>query len=381
MSKLPTELIDDILSLLPTKPLVRFQCVSKRWYALINGAKFIKKHLARSIHISQERILVVKERDFDRPQSYFSVPFPEDDRFGSAVKIHQPLPDPEGCTKIVGYCNGLVCIQDLEEEIVIWNPLIRKYKKLPFEPIQKPSGFNEYCLPQFAFGHDPINDDYMVFRVVEFYKTNEVPSAFEVKAYSLRAHSWRRVEDEWPYEKSYICSNPEALSSASLNGILHWLVTPVTDGVHLSQTLVGFDLATEKFRVYTLPVQSDCNAMTRMALEVWGGRILLCVCKDVSMGFNEVWVMKEYGVASSWTRLYTIVHGEVPWNFNHCKPLVISKDGNKVLMEHDSKHLFWYDIRKKSSRRVKIQGMPGLFQTVTCVGSLVLLHGYNCDSI
>jgi len=218
---------------------------------------------------------------------------------------------------------------------------------------------------------------------MEFYKTNEVPNAFEVKAYSLRAHSWRRIEDKWPYEKSYISPNPEALSSASLNGILHWLVTPVIEGVHLTPTLVGFDLATEKFQAYMLPIQLDRNATTRLALEVWGGRILLCVCvcKNVSMGFNEVWVMKEYGVASSWSRLYTIVHGEVPWNFIHCKPLVISKDGNKVLMEHDSKHLFWYDIREKSGRRVKIQGMPGSFQTVTCVGSLVLLHGYNCDSI
>jgi F-box interacting protein len=99
--------------------------------------------------------------------------------------------------------------------------LIRKYKKLPTEPIQSPSGFSEYQVPQLAFGHDPVNDDYKVLRVVQFFKSGEFPSAFEMKAYSLKADSWRRVEGKWPYKESYIPTNLESLSSASLNGVVH----------------------------------------------------------------------------------------------------------------------------------------------------------------
>ena len=132
-------------------------------------------------------------------------------------------------------------------------------------------------------------------RVEEFFRLiNWVPSTFEVKIYSLRAHSWRRVDDECPYKESYISKSKENLIPASLNGALHWLVTPLTEGAHLSPTIVAFDLANEKFRVYPQPVPSDRNV--NMALEVLGGRILLsCVCENALVGFNDVWVMKEYG--------------------------------------------------------------------------------------
>lgn len=153
MSNLPAELIDDILSRLPVKPLLRFQCVSKPWYALINRPDFIKKHLEHSIQTNKERTLIVKERDSDWPLNYFSVRFHEDGRFGRAVKIHPPLHDPERCAQIAGYCNGLVCIHDLDQEIVIWNPSIKKYKKLPYEPSRDLSGFYDYWMPRLAFGH------------------------------------------------------------------------------------------------------------------------------------------------------------------------------------------------------------------------------------
>jgi hypothetical protein len=46
------------------------------------------------------------------------------------------------------------------------------------------------------------------------------------------------------------------------------------------------------------------------------------------------------------------------------------------------RNLIWYDITKKNgSKSEKIMKKPRLFQTATCVGSLVLLHGYDCDSI
>ncbi|XP_059440072.1 F-box protein CPR1-like [Corylus avellana] len=366
MSILPPDLITEILLRLPVKSLVRFQCVSKPWQAQINGRVFINIHLDFSIAANRERHLIVMEHEGEMPPNFSGVRFNDDDRFEEAlVNIHQPLLNAGHNTQIANYCNGLVCIHDYGRGIVIWNPLIRRYKTLPFEPV----GFTDCTsmLPNVAFGHDPVNDDYKVMRVVEFNTEIDAKSAIEVKVYSLRAHSWKTVEEEWP--KEYSSANPYS-SSMSLNGAFHWLVDPISGSLH-QETLLAFDLATEKFRKYTIPVQS--NDDSSLCLEVLKGCI--CVCLNVGVTLNDVWVMKEYGVVSSWARLYTIVQGAVPWTFEYCKPLVYSKDGKKVLMEQDLEYLFWYDIEEKRGTSVELDGMPNSFETVICVGSLVLLDG------
>jgi hypothetical protein len=123
MAKLPTELIADILSRLPVKPLVRFQCVSKPWNNLINSSYFIRKHLERSIQNNMEHTVIVKDRSFrGETEEYFSVRFNKDGQFDRAVKIPHPLrPLRAVADEIVGCCNGLVCILmgSEKEKIVI----------------------------------------------------------------------------------------------------------------------------------------------------------------------------------------------------------------------------------------------------------------------
>ncbi|GLT57368.1 hypothetical protein SLA2020_303460 [Shorea laevis] len=71
-------------------------------------------------------------------------------------------------SRIYGYCNGLVLIfSKIVSCYAIWNPLIRRYKKLPRQPIELPPSLSqsiEYrgCYAVLSFGHDPINDDYVV---------------------------------------------------------------------------------------------------------------------------------------------------------------------------------------------------------------------------
>ena len=86
--------------------------------------------------------------------------------------------------------------------------------------------------------------------------------------------------------------------------------------------------------------------------------------------------MKEYGVKSSWTRIYKIKQGTVPWNFHHCKPLIFSKNGKKVMLKegHEgSANPVWYDIKKERGKRIEIQNLPGDFSAAVCIGNLLLL--------
>ena len=157
---LQQELITQILSMLPIMPLVWFQCVSKSWFALIiNGSYFIKLHLSRS----KECIIILAS---DQPCDYLIVNLSNEDRFGEAVKIKHPLLHHHSKSiDIVDTCNGLVCcINNDDETVIIWNPFIRKYKKLPFKPRE------ELSHNFFRFGYDLVNDDYKVLRLVEFYR-------------------------------------------------------------------------------------------------------------------------------------------------------------------------------------------------------------------
>jgi len=370
----PQELITEILSLLQVKTLVRFQCVSKPWFALINDPNFVKMHLRRSIETNRERTLIAeKTRTGNPPHSYYLVKFSDEDRCSEAVKIFRPFYHPtKAVTRIVGCCDGLVCIHSYPvdwnasitnsnlNETVIWNPLIRKYRKLPFKPIEN----SDYKL-ELAFGYDPVNDDYKVLRIVKLRPSSptQVPRVAEVghHVYSLRGHCWRRVEDEWPDTDSYGCiiSGP-----ASSNGAVHWVVSGME--ILPPSTIVAFDLSTEKFRVHALPTKSFGTFQFNICLEVLRG--WLCVCEDNFGRFSDVWVMKEYG---SWTRLYTL--WQTPF---YCKPLVLSNDSKEVLMKEYDGKLFWYDIKKKTRSIVKIQEELDNFRKFTLVaGSLLLLDG------
>ncbi|XP_059436431.1 F-box protein CPR1-like [Corylus avellana] len=323
--------------------ILAFTCVSKSWFVLINDPDFIEIHLNRSIKTNRERALISEAHKGLTPQTYYSVNFSDKKRSSKPVEIYRPFNHPgEMFNKIVGHCNGLVCLHicsfccSFEEinkypnyEIVIWNPLIRKYKKLPFKPIENP---DDYVL-KVAFGYDQINDDYKVVWILKPRPrlASDLASVAEVghHVYSLRGNSWRMVEDKWPHKDLYLHMH----CSASLNGALHW----VAGRSGLTSAIVALDLNTEKFRMHA-----------------------------------------EYGVAASnWTWLYRLPHSpqQTP---SYSKPLALSNNGEEVLMHEYSGKLYWYNIKKKRSRIVEIQKRKRIEESelnFVVVGSLLLLDG------
>ncbi|KAF3954337.1 hypothetical protein CMV_020302 [Castanea mollissima] len=309
----PLDVIDRILLRLPVNALIRFLCVSKEWSALINSSNFIKKHLNHSIETNSDRTLILKET-FVNP--------PSQSRKGR-------------------------------------NPLIRKCRKLPSEPMDTPSGSLCYSCSSFGFGYDPSNDDYKVMRIAQFFE-GVLREFFEVKVYSLKSQCWKKIEKQLPIKE--ICS----AQSVSLNGAFH-LIVEQDDG---SESILAFDLANEKFRLYRKPSNEDLAS-----LEVLRGCLCFIECCPEIPTSNDFWLMKEYGDESSWTRIYKIESDAVLWNIDYFKPLLFPKNGKKVLMEGVS--LIWYDIKKKRGKKVKNRSFPKRFKTATCIESLPLLDGDN----
>ncbi|PQP94210.1 F-box protein CPR30 [Prunus yedoensis var. nudiflora] len=379
MLNIPRELIWDILLRLQPKDLIRYRCVSKAWYALIHNQDFIKPHLERSIKTNSTRTIFLSTT----PSYFFSLPFDNDEKLGTATTVGFSIPskDPVRETTVtVGYANGLVCICNYVDEdisyIALWNPSIQKLKKIPIrthEPRAQPSPKSE-MLDIYGFGYNSTNDDYKLVGIIR-----KPANEYEVSVYSLKANSWKRIQN-MPCSGFSLQNNHMVFSK----GALGWLMWKKLHH-ELQYMIVTLDLASEKYREFPFPVDRiDEIENSRLELDALGD--YLCICVNRFMNRCEAWIMKEYGVTESWSLLYSIdtvysIDMLYAAEFQTYKPVVFSKNGKTVLLKmskyFESDSLVWYDLEKKSFKQVEISGLPDAFnfQPTICWGSLCLLDG------
>ncbi|MCD9640328.1 hypothetical protein HAX54_025604, partial [Datura stramonium] len=113
---------------------------------------------------------------------------------------------------IEGSINGLICLVNEASELFLWNPIVRKYKKLPdFET--KSSSDGSFISD---FRYDEIHDDYKIMHI--FSIKGRLHDFQEVNMYSRRNNSWRRI---------HCYQNGTRLigSGKFLNGKLYWAAT------------------------------------------------------------------------------------------------------------------------------------------------------------
>ena len=89
----------------------------------------------------------------------------------------------------------------------------------------------------------------------------------------------------------------------------------------------------------------------------------------------DIWVMKEYGVKESWTKLYSIKESDVNGSFSYVMPVVYVKSRDQVLTHQESKKFFVYGLESKKVEHLMIPGTPDFFEVFQCLESLVGLDG------
>ncbi|OMO64709.1 hypothetical protein COLO4_31895 [Corchorus olitorius] len=342
MANLPLDLIATILSRLPVKYLLCFRCVSKLWRSLIDDPDFINLHLRHSLKYHTNHTLILKNSDLHVADTACLGPF---------TKLEHPLMSYNHGVKILGSCNGLLCIRNIVEDMAIWNPYTRKHHVLP-----SLSSCNVYV---YGFGHDPVTDDYKVVKIMQSGGNYGKATDSEVKVCSLKRNGWRKIQDI-----------PYALSFPKVNGVfaggaLHWVMT---QKVQLSEDnmIIALDLGAEIFKEVPLPEYKD----KRCQLNV--GALGGCLCAVANYDVRvDIWKMKEYGVKESWIKLLSLTREDVIGSLRFMKPLAYSSSGDQVLLEHDNINLFWYDLKKKKTHDVWYPGMPLSYETEICLQSLV----------
>ncbi|XP_058208993.1 F-box protein At3g07870-like isoform X2 [Rhododendron vialii] len=263
---------------------------------------------------------------------------------------------------MVGNCNGLFCMIDTTSPpcIILWNPLIRKSVTLPMPPSLPHTPHPQFVL---GFGAHPTTHEYMlVFILYEKADIEQGKLPSKVELYTQGTGSWRSITS---------VGHPHHILrhncfQAFVNGAIHWIACDrrVVDG--LSSLIMLFHMGSQAFSEMMMPAALVNEMQLRLSIMSYGESLaVLCHGQEGSCG---VWVMKEYGVAESWAKLYNIN----PPGVLAYKILGFRKSG-EVLLWMSDKRLLCYDCETKTLTNTGYTGSSDAFAADTFMESLVLV--------
>lgn len=156
---LPEDVVLKILSMLPAKSLLRFRCVCKSWLFLIGTPDFLSNNLfnhsiinSTTTNTTPHQLLLVKRTVESTPRTQ-THSFLSYHTLALLSQTVLDLPQTRREPKIVGSCNGLLCLFD--HNIFVYNPATSELKALP-----PASNVDNVC-----FGLDSKRNEFKVMRI------------------------------------------------------------------------------------------------------------------------------------------------------------------------------------------------------------------------
>ena len=379
---LPGEIVTDIFLRLPIKSIIICTSVSKIWRRLIQNPSFISTHLIH--HSNTNHNFLLSRPCLQHHQEFYTLHNEDDPDFTQHTRFDSPFHAPKskhynGTFRVVGMCNGLLCLVNEDiltdtNKLFLWNPCVRKFLKLPDPNI------TDFTLGEFTasigFGFDPKTNDYKVVMVATLlHRLHHSKSRPMVAVYSLSTGKWRMFKDHVVPTCAVRGREPQAF----VNGALHWLAWKRTNDRKFHPFVLVLHLGDEVFREISLP---EFPGYTREGVEalgtsvsVYGNSITLFHNGYYSFerqhfsGCLNIWVMKEYGVASSWTKVLTTIDqdpgGGVP------RALGFKRNGEVVLLKDGGRIILW-NPENQNIKHLRITGYQYSF-VGSYVESLVLL--------
>lgn len=168
INDLPTLIISDILSRLPTKTIILCKCVCKSWRNLLLEPYFANLHLSKSpasLIIHQLGVsLPDSDTDILKLVEFRDEPDGHDLCYDPVMKFDLKVCYPHGEILLVGSANGLLCFCDYKNEsLFICNPTVRQYVTVP-EPRHK----KRYpSVLVYGFGFSSISGQYKLVQIFQ----------------------------------------------------------------------------------------------------------------------------------------------------------------------------------------------------------------------
>ncbi|KAK4715327.1 hypothetical protein R3W88_013665 [Solanum pinnatisectum] len=268
------EIMVEILSRLTIKPIFRCKTVCKRWYNLLTSDPlFVKMYQTRSCKFpcillsnddSTASVLELKadydyySRSRNRPvmlSPEFHIPRHKD-RFGYSFDRKK--------LELIGSCNGLICLwsgdrYDENYSIYISNPLLGEYFK-----VKLPEWEKGVCRVAYTLCYSEGSGQYKGLRSV-IRKVRGRPEVSELEVCNLG------VDEKW-----------RNVGEAAFPARIH-----------------SFNLVTEEVKPVPVPPGLKTPSLGLRLAELGN---CLCLTDSCSFQHVDIWWMKEYGIADSWTK-------------------------------------------------------------------------------
>jgi F-box interacting protein len=226
-------------------------------------------------------------------------------------------------------CDGILCVT-LDgrggSAVVLCNPSLRKYSTLPLLENHRKRKLH-YSL--FSFGYDHFNDVYKVIAI-----SGSKDKDNEADVYTLGTNYWRSIQD-FPYTSPYY-------HGVFVGGTVNWLAYEVSNSSHC-RVIVSLDLEKESYQKIAPP------DLVKNHWELGMFRDCLCIFARNDLGQNprpynmflDVWIMKEYGIKESWTKLFNFsyVEYQYQYQYTYLETVYISNEDHVLFIFHDLENL------------------------------------------
>ncbi|PIA38543.1 hypothetical protein AQUCO_02700033v1, partial [Aquilegia coerulea] len=287
----------------------------------------------------------------------------------SSYKIRmQGLGDLCHCIEVIACCDGLICTEVDYGFFFIFNPATKHFRlafptsSIPqYEEDQEEEDDEKFLenIPKSTdilsggfisgFGFDFKTNDYKVVRVLQTIeydvqmimhteRYNQINTQVEV--YSLGTDSWTTIDADLPvltvrpglninapFRKRFFCwlgkTTHTVPASSSSSSYVELGIT----------TIFSFDFSKEVFETMPLPdVYSNIGDFNSVRLALLRDNIA-CIQWEGLLPWEKfvsnIWVLNEYGVKESWTKLYTLCLEP------YTKPIGVLNNGWIICNEHD----------------------------------------------
>ncbi|XP_024199770.1 F-box protein CPR1-like [Rosa chinensis] len=314
---LPEHVIVQIMERLPIKSLIRFTSVSKRWrFIILSDPNFAKSQFQQT---RSHRALCFDRRESEFESRDLETLWSTGDN-STDRKLRCPFKNPGDELRSLSSCNGLVCAtlshrSSIDLDIYIWNPSTQFYKKLPASPLRVQRVPYVRC---YGFGYLSATGDFKVL-IDNLYSLNIEHHNFssnsnnlyslniERHSFSSNSNIWKRIAVPFRIQRD--------VAGTLSNEALHWI----------DKEILAFDLTHEKFRTMLLPDFKPGQCI--MELGDFRGCLCALDCLNRRASFIDLWVMKEYNVSESWTKLFTLKISDRPVRMRSLRLIMVMETG------------------------------------------------------